>query len=66
MATHSPHNDRETGDVPPQEKKSIVRFITAAVILFLACVLGYMLFNAKPKPEDLPINNNPTIQETEQ
>ena len=66
MTAQSPHNDKQTGDVPHKEKKSIVRFITAAVVLFLIFVLSYMLLNGKPEPEELPINNNPTIQETEQ
>lgn len=50
----------------PQVKNKRVWYITGGVILFLAFVLSYMFFNVEPKPEELPINNNPTIEQTEQ
>ena len=50
----------------PEVKNRRVWYITAGVIIFLGFVLSYMFMNVKPEPEDLPVNNNPTIEQTEQ
>ena len=64
MESYQPNNDPK--ELSPQGKKLRVRYITIAVVIFLALVLLYMFFNLKPKPEELPINTNPTVAETEQ
>ena len=63
MAYQEPNQDPR--DAGPREKKKTARYITLAVILFLLFVLIYMSLNSQPEPEELPINNNPTIEQTE-
>ena len=61
----SQQSNQDPRDASPTEKKKTVRYITLAVILFLFFVLIYMALSVKPEPEELPINNNPTVAETE-
>lgn len=64
MQSHQPNNDPR--ELSPHEKTKRVRYITLAVVAFLAFVLLYMFVNTNPDAEELPVNNNPTIEETEQ
>lgn len=63
MQSH--HDDQDPSDLSPKQKKRTVRYITIAIIAFLIFVMLYMFLNVKPEAEELPINTNPSIAETE-
>ena len=63
MESNQPVNDPT--DLSPKAKKKHVRYIGIAVGIFFALVAFYMFSNKAPNAEELPVNTNPTIAETE-
>lgn len=59
------HDNEDPRIANSKEKKKTARNIMLAVIAFLVLVMLYMALSVKPEPEELPINNNPTIEQTE-